>query len=200
MWRAETEKLGENTYHVSLYNDAGKRLSFSEMSAAVLQEETEFRSWFTQQLIDVPMDAYFWETPPVTRKSFSRDFEYVLIDAPSLSRFQADPSAFHDQFDGATAETVRFPNLGGDAILLAPVPLDGNHDYAHLAAFLRSAPETQIDALWKGVFKTLPRVLTDKPVWVSTSGLGVAWLHVRIDSIPKYYNHGPYKRLGKNVT
>ena len=196
-WHAETEKLDDDILRVCLYNGDGC-LSFSEVSI-LLQNEAGFRSWFTQQLRDVPMDAYFWETPPVMRKSFSRDFEYVLINAPSLSRFQADPLAFSDQFNGATSETVKFPNLGRDAILFAPVPLKKDDDYAHLAAFLRSAPENQITALWKGVFKTLPRVLTDKPVWVSTSGLGVAWLHIRLDSIPKYYNYGPYKRLGKNV-
>ena len=146
------------------------------------------------------MDAYFWETPPVTKKSFAQDFEYVLINAPWLRRIQANPSAFNDQFNGVTSEIAQFHNLGRDAILLAPVPLKGEGDYPHLAAFVRSAPETKISALWKSVFETLARVLTDQPVWVSTSGLGVAWLHVRLDSIPKYYNYGPYKQLGKNVS
>ncbi|MDJ0957779.1 MAG: hypothetical protein QNI91_13010 [Arenicellales bacterium] len=199
MWHADTKKIDKNTLHVCLYDDIpGKCLSFAEVSH-LAQEETKFRSWFTQQLKETPMDAYFWEAPPVTRKSFARDFEYVLINAPSLSRFQPDPLAFGDQFNDAASEIVVFRNLGRDAILVAPVPLKRDNDYAHLAAFLRSAPKTQIDALWKGVFKTLAHVLTDKPVWVSTSGLGVAWLHIRLDSIPKYYNYRPYKRLGKNV-
>jgi hypothetical protein len=29
-------------------------------------------------------------------------------------------------------------------------------------------------------------------MWLSTSGLGVAWLHIRLDSTPKYYQHQPY--------
>ena len=33
------------------------------------------------------------------------------------------------------------------------------------------------------------------PTWVSTAGGGVAWLHVRLDSAPKYYTHRPYTRF-----
>ncbi len=31
------------------------------------------------------------------------------------------------------------------------------------------------------------------PLWLSTAGGGVAWLHVRLDSRPKYYGYSPYK-------
>jgi hypothetical protein len=34
---------------------------------------------------------------------------------------------------------------------------------------------------------------TGEPVWLSTNGDGVSWLHVRIDERPKYYTHGPYR-------
>merc|ERR1712079_797856 len=34
---------------------------------------------------------------------------------------------------------------------------------------------------------------TTDPWWFSTSGDGVAWLHMRIDPRPKYYNHVQYK-------
>lgn len=33
----------------------------------------------------------------------------------------------------------------------------------------------------------------DAPLWVSTSGLGVPWLHVRLDDAPKYYTHRPFR-------
>ncbi len=32
------------------------------------------------------------------------------------------------------------------------------------------------------------------PVWLSTAGAGVSWLHVRLDTRPKYYHHGPYRQ------
>jgi hypothetical protein len=37
------------------------------------------------------------------------------------------------------------------------------------------------------------RFVSDERRWLSTSGLGVSWLHMRLDSTPKYYNWQPYK-------
>jgi hypothetical protein len=33
----------------------------------------------------------------------------------------------------------------------------------------------------------------DTPFWLSTSGLGVYWMHVRIDVAPKYYTYAPFR-------
>ena len=68
--------------------------------------------------------------------------------------------------------------------------------YAHLAAFVREAPETQVRAFGAAVGSAMLARMAevgDKPIWLSTSGLGVAWLHARLYSRPKYYTHGPYK-------
>lgn len=32
-------------------------------------------------------------------------------------------------------------------------------------------------------------------LWCSTSGLGVYWLHIRLDQYPKYYTYRPYKQV-----
>jgi len=37
--------------------------------------------------------------------------------------------------------------------------------------------------------------LSETPLWASTSGAGVAWLHIRFDTRPKYYIHLPYRTL-----
>ncbi|MFO1021395.1 MAG: hypothetical protein U0903_11970 [Planctomycetales bacterium] len=34
-----------------------------------------------------------------------------------------------------------------------------------------------------------------KPVWLSTAGAGVPWLHVHLDDQPKYYSHAPYRAV-----
>ena len=91
-------------------------------------------------------------------------------------------------------------NLGGDALLVAPCPggpetdLDG---YSSLASFMRQAPQHQIKAFWLESAKAILNYIeTKKPsqkFWVSTSGLGVYWLHLRLDSYPKYYTFNPYK-------
>ena len=91
-------------------------------------------------------------------------------------------------------------NLGGDALLVAPCPMGPEIDldrYSSLASFMRQAPQDQIKAFWLESAKAiLEYIETKKPsqkLWVSTSGLGVYWLHLRLDSYPKYYTFYPYK-------
>jgi len=67
--------------------------------------------------------------------------------------------------------------------------------YGHLAAFVREAPPEQVDALFATVGRTLLDRVAPSPLWLNTAGLGVPWLHVRLDSRPKYYGHAPYREL-----
>jgi hypothetical protein len=39
----------------------------------------------------------------------------------------------------------------------------------------------------------MQRRLNNKPVWLSTAGAGVAWLHIRLDDRPKYYGYTPFR-------
>ena len=105
-----------------------------------------------------------------------------------------DLEAFAEHFAAATeAGVVVLPYLGGDAILVVPCPVVAPSAYGHLAAFVRQAPEPQRQALWQLVGETMARRVGAKPVWLSTAGAGVSWLHVRLDDRPKYYGFGPYK-------
>ena len=38
-------------------------------------------------------------------------------------------------------------------------------------------------------------LIGDEVKWLSTAGMGVYWLHVRVDSRPKYYRYQGYKTL-----
>ena len=68
--------------------------------------------------------------------------------------------------------------------------------YGHLAAFVREAPQAQRHTLWQVVGAALDERIGVRPTWLSTSGLGVSWLHVRLDSRPKYYQYEPYRVAG----
>lgn len=59
-------------------------------------------------------------------------------------------------------------------------------------AFVRYAPEQQQHAFLALIGKTVEAQLSDQPLWLSTAGAGVAWLHVRLDKRPKYYGYVPY--------
>jgi hypothetical protein len=161
------------------------------------QRDAAFRDFFLSLLRAAPHASYFWETPPLVRDSLNEPFEFVLVNGPELTRFDAEPEAFRDHFetDRSGAPMLRFSNLGGDATLVVPRPIAAPSAYAHLAAFVRGAPVAQQHALWQATATAIEERIGDRPIWVSTAGLGVAWLHLRIDSRPKYYRHSPYTRL-----
>ena len=170
---------GGRTLKVHLYRD-GLALSFHQV-IMLWREDTQFRSSFSQTLRDAPFEAYFWETPPLIAGNLERDFEYVLVDAPALTGARVDSHAFRNQFLAARDDDIAvFDNLGGDARLIAPCPRGEPQVYPHLATFARHATDEQQQRLWQRV---------------GTSGLGVLWVHIRLDRTPKYYTFAPYRRF-----
>jgi len=57
---------------------------------------------------------------------------------------------------------------------------------------VREAPIEQVEEFWKIVAEQYEVAINEVPIWLSTHGLGVYWLHVRIDTYPKYYHYQPY--------
>jgi hypothetical protein len=159
------------------------------------QNDQSFRGFFISVLADAPFPAYFWETPPVTRATIDREFEFVLVDSQSLAGVRTDQQAFANHF--ATAQpgesVIEFANLGGDATLVVPCPSGPVSAYSQLSTFARQAPDDQQHQLWSIVGAALERRLGAQAVWLNTSGLGIYWLHIRLDSSPKYYTHAPYR-------
>jgi len=150
MWTGHFNKVDPQTTKAALSGNSGV-LSFR----AVIElwcNNAEFREYFATFVSESPLDVFFWETPPVTVRTLDRPFEFVLVQAASLSRLQPDPSPFKSHFSSRRSEEVlTFPNLGGDAILMVPAPLANENCYTHLGRFLRAAPQAQVDALWRSV-------------------------------------------------
>jgi hypothetical protein len=191
MWSARTERLARGSAFTVDWEN--RPIKLSEVLRR-WQVDPVFRVFFMALLAEAPFSAFRWETPPITAASAGRPFEFVLLDSPELLS-QADPAAFVEHF-GVPAESedvVSFPNLNHDAILVVPCPLGPVSAYGHLAAFLRAAPDAQKHALWRVVGELMERRLGSTPVWLSTAGAGVPWLHVRLDKRPKYYGHAPYR-------
>lgn len=192
MWRSEVDELqGGRARQFRLFR-ADERLRYADV-AGLWRRDESFRSFFTALLSDAPFPAYRWETPPVIATMAERPFEFVLLDTPALAR-APDPAAFADHFEPGDAgpSVVAFDNLGRDAVLVVPCPRGPSSAYGHLAAFVRGAPAAQQHALWQTVGQVLEERLGRQPVWLSTAGMGVAWLHVRLDIRPKYYGFRPY--------
>lgn len=187
------EPIGNGQRYRLLHH--GEPVSY-ERAVRGLCEEREVRELVAGCLRDAPYEAFFWETPPVTPASRDRAFEFVLIESPALARVTARSTPFARELGRSADACVVFPNLGGDAWLVVPRALAEDEHYAHLARFVRGAPAAQVDELLRTVGLAITRWWSERtePLWVSTSGLGVHWLHVRLDTRPKYYSHEPYKR------
>ena len=197
MWDAQIDTIDDGRVRqVRILSDEIS-VSYAEIVERWRSDDV-FRAFFIGILADVPYRAYLWETPPITRMTSTRAFEFVLVDSPALARLNPDPVAFASHFEAADTgvEVVTFPNLGGDAILVAPIPQAPLGAYPHLAAFARTAPTEQQHTFWRTVGSTVADRLADRPLWLSTNGLGVAWLHARLDSRPKYYSFEPYLKNG----
>jgi hypothetical protein len=85
------------------------------------------------------------------------------------------------------------------SLLVAPKQLGNTADiYGHLAAFVRGASQEQIVGIWRLVAQTflerLNYVNRPMPVWFSTAGTNIPWLHFQFDTRPKYYHYIPFKK------
>jgi hypothetical protein len=183
-------RVGPSTEQWTILGADGTAASFDEV---VTQWRTceAFRAEWLDAFRAVPFDAYAWECRPVTRATLGRAFECVIVDSPMLSRSPAEPEPFLEHFR-TNRDVVRFDSLGRDAWLIAPCPGERGTDFAHLASFVRTASPACASALWRAVGDAVAERVGTAPLWLSTAGLGVSWLHVRLDSRPKYYRHRPY--------
>jgi hypothetical protein len=198
MWTSRTDQLDAGrVLKVSVQREAHP-LSYADV-LGLWQQDESFRSFYIGLLAATPFTAYFWETPPVTKLTVDQPFEFVLVDSPGLGRVSPDTSAFADHFNARckNEKILTFPNLGKDALLVVPCPGEPQSAYSHLAAFIRGAPEARKQALWQRVGRVTEQYIHGRPTWLSTSGLGVYWLHVRLDSWPKYYSFRPYREAAQ---
>ena len=182
------EKLDTRTVRI-----AAERTVFGDIFKAWISDPGHALA-FNALLAEMPGTAFRWELPALDRSRLDQPFECVVVDSPDLD-VQADRQPFAAHFDRAGDRSViRFANLGADAELIVPCPVGPDKIYAHLAIFARQAPVEQQQALWHLVGKTMLERVGTRPLWLSTAGSGVAWLHVRIDNRPKYYVHAPFRR------
>lgn len=177
-------------------------LSYGAFAAALAIDEV-LQDAMSGALSSSGFAGYHFESVPVTGAASSAvPYEFVLASSSSVARLtRADHKTFGSKFRAAKkpgAGAVCFTNLGGDATLCAPMPSSTMppNSFAHAASFFSAASSAESRPLWSSVgsallhhFEAAPL----RPVWLSTAGLGVSYLHVRLDSSPKYYVYTPFK-------
>ena len=186
-------KAGEENFQLySLLCDESE-LTWREVLSLWLKDP-EFGRFYLGFLADVPFEAYFWEHPPITLSELDKGYEVSFYDSPALAGKRADSRRFASFFK-PDSPVVSFLNLGGDARLIVPCPQTSEDAFTHLARFVRVAPEAQGLALMRLLGKTLQEEVSDKKIYLRTSGLGVFWLHIRLDERPKYYQSRRYREM-----
>lgn len=158
----------------------------------LLRDSESFRDFYNGYLADSEFEAFFWENKPMTDKTLDLDYECNIINTDFLVGRAPDSKTFSQYFK-EDANVVTFPNLAKDAELIVPCPKNEKTAYTHIGSFIRKADSDQIDELWQVTGSETLKSIDSKPRWLSTSGLGVFWLHIRIDTIPKYYQTSEYK-------
>jgi hypothetical protein len=123
----------------------------------------------------------------VINKSESSIFSQTLTACGKLPTKQ-NYKTYQGYFDQSHKKSVvSFLNLSGDTVLVVPVPTK-TKNFATIQNFINNASIKQQSDLWKLVAKEVRNMLESNDyVWISTHGLGVPYLHIRICNYPKYY-------------
>ncbi|MEM6768430.1 MAG: hypothetical protein AAF655_26060 [Bacteroidota bacterium] len=167
-------------------------LTFREVFT-LWKNDSAFVEDYRQEILHAGGSAFFWEHPPFKEKDLDQVYEVVLIKTDSFDSRTVDEDTFSEHFR-PDKQVVVFPNLGGDAPLIAPVNHKEKETYKHLGAFLEKADTNQVLELFKAISETcLKELAKGKQIWLNTEGTGVIWLHVRLDARPKFYKTAEYR-------
>lgn len=171
-----------------------KQYSFNDV-IALWKTNMEFAEFWRQSILKLGYPAVFWEVKPINMLTLQEDFECVILPAKQLENIHAQPEVFKQHFK-ISSPVANFSNLGNDAILIAPCPTTSPgtiKNYAHLISFLTNADAIANKTIWQSLAEEIESQLSLNNLWISTSGLGVYWLHIRLDSYPKYYQYQKYR-------
>lgn len=160
-------------------------------------DSDQFIRGYVAALTQVADEEFYWEHPPFHADDQTDAYEVAIVPAPALRSVRSNPSPFRSHFT-STDRVVHFPNRGGDAVLIVPAPelLDtGDKDYATIFRFLQNADEELLVDFFKTAFAVARenRPPQGSRAYLSTHGLGVHWLHARVDGRPKYYHMKEYR-------
>lgn len=215
MYGVIKNRINSNIIKYQFTKPNGGKLTYTEFVQLLSSKNKDFIREFDRQLSQAPAElslqpaAYFWECVPISSETVNREFEFVVVGSPTLDNITCDYSSFREHFNqSSNNNVVSFASLSGDT-LVVPMPVRGHQyscseydnemrDYKNLREFNSNASLEQKENFWQKVGEKMAESLNNSggsPRWLSTSGLGVSYLHVRIDSRPKYYSFDEYRHF-----
>ena len=166
---------------------------------------------FVDLLASIAFPFYF-ECPAVYPRDIvdsnsQVEFKFSITKVTSgMDKQVANASAFHEHMRDKQAYKC-IQNLARDATLFIPTTYgqvlahDQAANYANIYSYLQTAtnPVPYFHHLFAAVkyfcvrgLEVSPQSAAEVPLWLSTHGQGVPWLHFRFDVHPKYYSNKLY--------
>ncbi len=149
-----------------------------------------FIDFFVSLLILSNFNNFFWQCCSVNRNDLKKKlFECYLIET-KYDFGVADNSSFQEYLK-TSKSIVNFYNFNKDCLLIVP---NYNHSiskssYLNIYNFIKFAPKSQIHLLFHQISLNIYKEFhKTKKIYLNTHGLGVPWIHIRLDYYPKYYN------------
>lgn len=188
----QTIVLAENDTGIRLRLKGTEILSFRTVFT-LWETDENFRLFYLSILRDNNFESFFWEHPALISSLLDQPYELMLLRSRSLHLYKIDATSFASYFK-TKEQIVNFDNLGKNARLIVPTPQAAMDGYKHFASVVRTAPLEQQHQLLRQIGSLmLERIHPEKYIWLNTAGSGVTWLHIRLDSRPKYYKTNAYK-------
>lgn len=158
------------------------------------EQDTSFVKFYVEALKAIGYTAFYWEHPALKTAYLKKQYECILQKSKPLEYLPINEKAFSDYINNEP-EVEDFMNLGKNARLVVPTKKSEEAIYNHLGKFIRLAKEEQIFSVFNRVGKVIKSELEQREfIWLNTAGLGVIWLHIRMDMRPKYYKTDRYRK------
>lgn len=164
----------------------------------LLISSESFRNQIIQIFLESKFVNVFWEFPPYSTSTTQNMAEFAFVTTSNFDK--ANSSSFSEYLKGKKdGEIVMFKNPSGDTDLITINSSNTNNQtFCHIMEFMTNATYENKHNLLKKIGEEMIKHTNGKnaknPIYLSTHGHGVPWLHVRICNKPKYYSSA-YSRL-----
>ncbi|MEM9929699.1 MAG: hypothetical protein AAF840_07770 [Bacteroidota bacterium] len=197
LFSSNTLPLSPTTVQFTLHEDR-QPLTFTQVVQHWISTPA-FRDFYTDLVLEHGDVGCFWEHPRLHQGTAGKPYECVITRTAAFGRYAANFAPFQRAVQAGARISV-FPNLNGEALLIVPnKTIAGAFNGRDLVAFLQTAPADLIHELWQTIGLQVEDALAEgsRFQFLSTHGLGVLWLHVRLEERPKYYHHRAYRMGGE---
>lgn len=158
---------------------------WTTMSIPNSEPAKKLRNNFAESLKNIHYEFGFMEFPIYEA---TKQTTFLIIDASNKFKNKIHDSSVFNSYFTNDKLCITTLNLKKDALMVIPTINGGNTNYLNILSFIRTANYKQIDALLCELgIQVCKQIKINKPIYVSTHGLGVYWLHIRIENTPKYY-------------